>query len=448
MDNVLELFERINAFLWGVPMILLLLGAGIWLTWQLGFVQVRYMGKAFKHTFAPLFKKNKGDGINSFKALATSISAQVGTGNLAGVATAIAAGGPGAIFWMWVSSFFGMATIFAEGVLAQVYRVKKGDHYVGGPAYYIKEGLGSRWLASFFAIAIIFALGFIGNMVQSNAITVAFVETFQVDHNLFRLGLGIGIALFIGLILLGGIKRISTFAGNVVPVMALLYIVGSLIILMSHADEVFSTFALIIEAAFTPQSAAGGVLGATVKEAIRYGIARGLFSNEAGMGSTPHAHATANVHYPAQQGLVAMVGVFIDTVVICTLTALVILVTDAHQTDLQGSAITQEGFARGLGEFGTPFIAICLLFFAFTTILGWAYFGEVNVRFLFGESAVPIYRWLVLICIVLGALVQVELIWEVADTFNAFMVIPNIIAVLALTFVVKKEWKQYRNELK
>ncbi|CDQ18444.1 alanine/glycine:cation symporter family protein [Halobacillus karajensis] len=442
MEQLTNVFIEINSFLWGPVMLVFLLGTGVWLTFQLRFVQVRYLGQGFKQTFAPLFKKEKTEGIHSFKALATSISAQVGTGNLAGVATAIAAGGPGAIFWMWVSSFFGMATIFAEAVLAQLYKVKKGDQVHGGPAYYIRDGLGSKWLAGFFAVAIILALGFVGNMVQSNAITTAMNETVGSSSIGMNFGLGVAIAFFIGLILFGGIQRISTFAGNVVPIMALLYIIGSLAIMVNYWDQLVPTVQLIVKAAISPEAAGGGVLGATIKEAIRYGIARGLFSNEAGMGSTPHAHAVADVKRPSHQGLVAMVGVFIDTVIICTLTAMVILITDSHQTGLKGSAITQEGFARGLGEFGTPFIAICLLFFAFTTILGWAYFGEVNVRFLFGQQGVPIYRGMVLLFIVAGSLVQVDFVWEMADTFNALMVLPNLIALLALTKIIKSTWKQ------
>ncbi|WP_036769454.1 alanine/glycine:cation symporter family protein [Pontibacillus halophilus] len=442
-----SLFESINSVLWGPVMLIFLLGTGVWLTFNLGFIQIRFLKEGFKQTFAPLFKKDDGEGINSFKALATSISAQVGTGNLAGVATAIAAGGPGAIFWMWLSSFFGMATIFSEAVLAQVYKVKKGDQVVGGPAYYIREGLGSRFLAGFFAVAIILALGFIGNMVQSNSITVAVNEVFGQSSLWLNLSIGIVVALFIGMILFGGIERISAFAGNVVPIMALLYIVGSMIILIVNIDLVIPTFQLIFEAAFTPESAGGGVLGATVKEAIRYGVARGLFSNEAGMGSTPHAHAVANVKHPAQQGFVAMVGVFIDTVVICTLTAMVVLITNAHTTGLEASAITQEGFARGLGEFGTPFIAICLLFFAFTTILGWSYFGEVNIRFLFNGKGIKPYRSLVLLFVVIGALVKVDFVWEMADMFNALMVVPNLIALLLLSPVVKRVFREYKQQL-
>ncbi|MGI8313906.1 alanine/glycine:cation symporter family protein [Halobacillus mangrovi] len=442
METITALFQNINSFLWGPVMLVFLLGTGVWLTLQLRFIQVRHLGKGFKLTFAPLFKKEKSEGINSFKALATSISAQVGTGNLAGVATAIASGGPGAIFWMWISSFFGMATIFSEAILAQKYRVKKGSQFVGGPAYYIRDGLGSRWLAGFFAIAIIIALGFIGNMVQSNAITVAMNQAMGVDSLSINLVIGVIIAFFVGLILFGGISRISNFAGNVVPFMALLYIGGSLIILVSYADQIIPTLQLIVQSAISPEAAAGGALGATIKEAIRYGIARGLFSNEAGMGSTPHAHAVAEVKHPTNQGLVAMVGVFIDTVIICTLTAMVVLLTNAHQSGLEGSAITQEGFARGLGSFGIPFIAICLLFFAFTTILGWAYFGEVNVKFLFGDQAVGIYRSVVLLFIVTGSLVQVDFVWEIADTFNALMVIPNILALLGLTKMIKSTWQE------
>ncbi|QHE51021.1 sodium:alanine symporter family protein [Pontibacillus sp. HMF3514] len=444
MDFITEFFKGINNFLWGPFMLLFLLGTGVWLTLHLGFIQVRFLGEGFKKTFAPLFKKDQEDGINSFKALATSISAQVGTGNLAGVATAIASGGPGAIFWMWISSFFGMATIFAESVLAQTYKKKQGEQPVGGPAFYIKYGLGSKWLAGFFAVAIIIALGFVGNMVQSNAITVAMNQTLNTDSFGISLLFGVLVAFFVGLILFGGIQRIANFAGNVVPVMALLYIIGSVVIVVLYWDQLIPTLSLIVNAAINPNAAAGGVLGATVKEAVRYGIARGLFSNEAGMGSTPHAHAVAKVKHPAEQGLVAMVGVFIDTVIICTLTALVVIMTDAHKTDLEASAITQEGFARGLGEFGIPFIAVCLLFFAFTTILGWAYFGEVNVRFLFGEKGVPTYRAIVLLFIVVGAIVKVEFVWQVADTFNALMVLPNILALLLLTKVVKRSWKEYR----
>lgn len=445
MDFITEVFENINSVLWGPIMLLFLLGTGVWLTFHLGFIQIRFLGKGFKTTFAPLFRKDQEDGINSFKALATSISAQVGTGNLAGVATAISAGGPGAIFWMWISSFFGMATIFAESVLAQTYKKKQGGQPVGGPAFYIRYGLGSKWLAGFFAVAIIIALGFVGNMVQSNAITVAANQALQTNSFSISLGIGIFVAFFAGLILFGGINRISNFAGNVVPVMALLYILGSLAIVILYWDQLLPTLSLIVNAAINPNAAAGGVLGATVKEAVRYGIARGLFSNEAGMGSTPHAHAVAKVKHPAEQGLVAMVGVFIDTVIICTLTALIVLMTGAHKTNLEGSAITQEGFARGLGEFGVPFIAVCLLFFAFTTILGWAYFGEVNVRYLFGEKGVPTYRAIVLLFIVIGSVLKVEFVWEVADTFNALMVLPNILALLLLTRVIKRSWKEYKN---
>ncbi|WLR51042.1 sodium:alanine symporter family protein [Bacillus tianshenii] len=439
--SLISSIEKINEILWGPIMLLLLLGTGVWYTFQLGFPQLTKLSTGFKEVFAPIFRsegKQSESGISSFQALATSIAAQVGTGNLAGVATAIAAGGPGAIFWMWVSSFFGMATIFAEAVLAQVYREKRDGKWKGGPAYYIRNGLGNRFLAGFFAVSIILALGFIGNMVQSNSIAAAFDQAFSVPRWL----IGIIVAMFVAFIIFGGIERIASFAEKVVPLMAVLYMGGSVVIAVLYADQLAAAFSLIVSAAFQTESVAGGVLGATIKEAIRYGVARGLFSNEAGMGSTPHAHAAADVSHPAKQGFVAMIAVFIDTVIICTLTALVILVTDAYQTDLTGIALTQEGFTRAFGSFGYPFIAICLLFFSFTTILGWAYFGENNAVYLFGERSLPLYRSIVLVFIVLGTLIEVPVVWQLADTFNALMVLPNLIALLLLSKVVKSVFRE------
>lgn len=437
--TIVQVIEAINAILWGPIMITLLLGTGFFFTIRLGFIQLSGLKEGFRQTFGPLFSKKKQDGISSYQALSTAIAAQVGTGNLAGVATAIAAGGPGAIFWMWISSFLGMATIFAEAVLAQKYRVKENGIVKGGPAYYIRDGLGSKKMAAFFAVAIIAALGFVGNMVQSNSIAEAFNTAFQIPP----LVIGIAVAFLISLILFGGINRIAKFAGNVVPVMALLYIVGAFIILILQYDQVLPALSLIVESAFTPESAGGGLLGASIKEAIRYGVARGLFSNEAGMGSTPHAHAVAEVRHPAQQGFVAMVGVLIDTVIICTATALVILVTDGANSNLTGIELTQASFTSGLGSFGVYFIAFSLLFFSFTTILGWAYFGETNVNYLFGEKGVPYYRAAVLLFIIGGTVLNVPFVWQLADTFNAFMVLPNVIALIALSSVVKKTYNDF-----
>ncbi|MCA0989313.1 alanine/glycine:cation symporter family protein [Guptibacillus algicola] len=439
--TTMQVIEEINSILWGPIMITLLLGTGLFFTIRLGFIQFTGLKEGFRQTFGPLFsRKQKKEGISSFQALSTAIAAQVGTGNLAGVATAIAAGGPGAIFWMWISSFLGMATIFAEAVLAQKYRKKENGTVKGGPAYYIRDGLGSKKLAVFFAVAIIAALGFVGNMVQSNSIADAFHTAFHIPP----IVIGIVVAVLIGLILLGGIKRIATFAGNVVPVMALLYIIGAITILIMNIEQVIPALTLIVESAFTPESAGGGVLGASIKEAIRYGVARGLFSNEAGMGSTPHAHAVAEVKHPAEQGFVAMVGVLIDTVIICTVTALVILVTEGGGSNLTGIELTQASFSSGLGDFGIYFIAFSLLFFSFTTILGWAYFGETNVNFLFGDRGVPIYRGLVLLFIIAGTVLNVPFVWQLADTFNAFMVLPNLIALVALSGIVKKAYKEIK----
>lgn len=441
------LIESVNDVLWGPFLIALLVGVGLLFTFRLGFIQIRMIGHAFKHTFGGLFSKkdkDEGGGISSFQALSTAIAAQVGTGNLAGVATAITLGGPGAIFWMWVSAVFGMGTIFGEAVLAQVYRDESGGEVKGGPAYYLRKGVGSKFLAGFFAVALIIALGFVGNMVQSNSIAVAF-QTFNVPG----IVVGIFVAIVIGFVIFGGIQRIASIAGTVVPFMALFYIIGSLIIVVTNFDTVLWAFELIFTSAFSPVAAGGGVLGATVKEAIRFGVARGLFSNEAGMGSTPHAHAVAKVKHPAEQGLVAIVGVIIDTFIVCTCTALVIIVTKAHESGLTGIELTQEGFIRGLGgTYGASFIAIALFFFALTTILGWYYFAETNVKYLFKNRGVKTFRILVLFCIVLGTTLEVPVVWALADTFNALMIFPNLIGLFILSPVVVKYYREYRDGLK
>ena len=381
--------------------------------------------------------------MSSFQSLATAIAAQVGTGNLAGAATAIASGGPGAIFWMWISAFFGMSTIFSEAVLAQTYKEKDVDgQIVGGPAYYISRGFGSKGLAVFFAIAIIIALGFIGNMVQSNSIS----DAFQTAFNLPALYVGIAIAILAGLIFFGGISRIASFTEKAVPIMALMYLIGGVIVLVMNADAILPAIKMIFYGAFNPKAATGGIIGVGVKEAVRYGVARGLFSNEAGMGSTPHAHAVAKVNHPAQQGLVAIMGVFIDTFIVLNITAFVILTTGVLDGKTTGIALTQAGFTQAFGGFGNAFVAICLLFFAFSTIIGWYFFGEANIRYLFGIKGLTPYRILVMIFIVIGSTMKVDLVWELADTFNGLMVIPNLIAVLGLAKVVSKALDDYDND--
>jgi alanine or glycine:cation symporter, AGCS family len=440
--DLMTILSKINGVLWGPIMLFLLLGTGVIFTLKLRFIQIRKFTYAWNQTFGGLFKKNEQadqDGMSSFQALTTAIAAQVGTGNLAGVATAIAAGGPGAVFWMWISGFWGMGTIFAEAVLAQMHTERVDGELTGGPAYYIKKGLGSKFLAGFFAIAIVFALGFMGNMVQSNSISDAVYIAFNVP----KLVTGIVVAGLVGLIIIGGISRIASFTEKIVPLMAGLYILGSLVIVFINYEQILPAFKMIVHGAFNPMAATGGLIGASVKEAFRYGIARGLFSNEAGMGSTPHAHAVAKVKHPGQQGLVAIMGVVIDTGIVCTLTALVILTTGAFSSGLIGAQLTQEGFIRGFGGFGSTFVAVCLFFFALSTIIGWYYFGEANIKFLFGKKGINLYRILVLLFIVAGTAMQVEVVWELADTFNGLMVIPNLIALIGLTSFVVKVTKDY-----
>lgn len=440
--DLLSVVKNINGVLWGYVLIFLLCGTGIYFAFILKFVQVRKFKDGFKRTFGGISLKGAkagSDGMSSFQALSTAIAAQVGTGNLAGAATAIAAGGPGAIFWMWVSAFFGMGTLFSEAILAQVYKEKVDGEVTGGPAYYIKKGLGNKFLAVFFAVSIIVALGFMGNMVQSNSIGTAFKNAFGVNP----LIVGVILAVIAGFIFIGGIGRIASVTEKMVPLMAAFYLLGGLIILVLNAEHLIPAFKMIFVGAFNPKAATGGLIGATVKEAMRYGVARGLFSNEAGMGSTPHAHAVAKVKHPAEQGVVGIISVFIDTFVVLTMTALVILTTGAWQAKTTGIQLTQDAFIRGMGPIGSPFIAICLLFFAFSTIIGWYFFGEANVKFLFGKKGLLPYRVLVIIFIIVGTALEVPLVWELADMFNGLMVVPNLIALLALSKVVVKSLKEY-----
>lgn len=423
--------SAVNGFLWDYILIYALGIVGVYYTIRLGIPQISKIGPGFKQAFGGIFKKKKDDdesGMTSFQALATAIAAQVGTGNLAGVATAIAAGGPGAIFWMWMSALFGMATNFGEAVLAQKYATTVDGEVTGGPAYYLAKGVKSKFLAGFFAVTIIIALGFVGNMVQSNSIAAAVNSAFGIN----KVIIGIIVAIFVGLILVGGMKRIASFAELVVPFMAGLYIIGSIVILFKYGSEVGPAFKSIFVGAFSGQAAVGGAIGVTVKQAVRFGIARGLFSNEAGMGSTPHAHAVAKVDHPAQQGMVAMVGVIIDTIVVCTATALINIVTGAYTEGLTGIEMTQRAFQLGLGTFGTNFIAVSLFFFALTTIIGWYFFGEGNIKYLFGGAGVKYYRFAVLAFIVLGSFMEVEVVWSLADMFNGLMVIPNLIGLFIL----------------
>ena len=453
METLNNIVLTIQHYLADYILIIALLGGGIWFTFRLGFIQVRGFGEGMRRTFGGLFSK-KGeagaDGMSSFQALATAIAAQVGTGNIAGAATAIAVGGPGAIFWMWIAAFLGMATIYAEALMAQKYKQVGADGEVtGGPVYYIRaafKGRFGKFLAALFAVLIIFALGFMGNAVQSNSIAASFHTAFGIPQPV----MGVVVAVIALFVFVGGMKRIAKVTETIVPIMAALYIVGALIVIFYNWRNIPYAFHAIVVGAFNPAAISGGAVGATIKLALTKGVARGLFSNEAGMGSTPHAHALAlvknpheQVKHPVEQGFVAMTGVFIDTFVVLNLTALVIITTKSIPTGLTGAELSQYAFSTLYGKGGDIFVAICMFFFAFSTIIGWYFFGQANIKYLFGPKAVKIYSVLVCVCVVLGSLAQVDLVWNMADCFNSMMVIPNFIGLIFLSKTIKKVHDDY-----
>ena len=400
----------------------------------------RQLSNAFKHLIVG--RSSQGDGdIPPFQALMTAMSATVGTGNIAGVATAIFIGGPGAIFWMWITALFGMATKYAEAVLAVKYRETDDDgRFVGGPMYYIKNGLGTKWhwLGFLFALFGTIAAFGIGNMVQSNSVADALHSNFAVDTNLT----GIVIAGLAALVILGGIKRIGTVASKLVPIMAIFYITGSLIIIFANITEVPAALAIIVDSAFNGHAAVGGFTGATIMMAIQFGIARGIFSNEAGLGSAPIAHAAAQTNNPVRQGMVGMLGTFIDTIIICTMTALVIIISGAWTSGETGASLSSLAYASSL-PLGEYVITFGLVIFAFTTILGWSYYGERCAEFIFGTKIILPYRLLWIAAVFIGASQKVNLIWILADVMNGFMAIPNLIALALLSPIVFKITKEY-----
>ena len=447
---MLEFVKAVNEWMWGLILLIILCGTGIFFTIRLKFIQVRKFGDGCRLVFGH-FKSSGGERkegeMTPFQSLATAIAAQVGTGNLTGAATALIAGGPGAIFWMWISAFFGMATIYGEATLAQEYKTKKDGEVTGGPVYYIHQafkGTFGRVLAVIFAIFIILALGFMGNMVQSNSIGAAFSGVFESRNiNIPPVAIGIILAVIAAFIFVGGTTRLAAVVEKIVPFMAGIYIVGSLILIGMNITALPGAFKMIFVGAFNPTAVVGGAAGITVREAIRYGVARGLFSNEAGMGSTPHAHARAAAKNPHEQGLTAMISVFIDTFIVLNLTVFSVLTTGAMDSGKGGIALTQEAFMRGFGSFGDIFVAICLLFFAFSTVLSWHFFGQINVQYLFGKKAVKVYSIIVVAFIIVGSTLKVDLVWELADFFNGLMVIPNAMALLALSGVVAGISKKY-----
>ena len=446
--------QTINEYLSNYVLVILLLGVGIWYTIKTRCVQVRCFKEGWNRVFGNITLNGKkgGGGMSSFQALATAIAAQVGTGIIVGVAGAILTGGPGAVFWMWVISFFGMATIYAEATLAQETRIVELDGTIkGGPVYYITtafKGKFGKFLAGFFAVAITLALGFMGCMVQSNSIGETFSNAFNVPTWI----IGVVLVAICGFIFLGGVQRLASVTEKIVPIMAAVFLAGGLIVLIARIKYVPATFGMIFRYAFAPQAIIGGGFGAALKIALSQGAKRGLFSNEAGMGSTPHAHAQANVKNPHQQGVVAMIGVFIDTFVVLTLNALVIISTlyteggplhgcgaAAAQDVLKKTNLAQTAFGVVFGESaGAMFVAVCLFFFAFSTILGWNLFGKINMAYLFGQRSTVVYTVIALVFIFLGTLTSSDLVWELSDMFNNLMVIPNAIALFALTGLVVK----------
>ena len=454
MDTLLKIVQTINAYLSDYILIVLLVGVGLFYTIKTHFVQVRCFGEGWRKMFGNFsLKGGSGNGgMSSFQALSTAIAAQVGTGNIVGACGAILIGGPGAIFWMWIIAFFGMATIYAESVVAQETRVTLEDGSIhGGPVYYITtafKGKFGKFLAGFFAIAIVLALGFMGCMVQSNSISESCQNAFHIPGWVT----GLIIAAIASFIFIGGVDRIASFTEKIVPIMACLYILGGLVLLLCRIRYIPETFGMIFKYAFVPQAIIGGGIGHALKTAISQGVKRGLFSNEAGMGSTPHAHALANVEKPHDQGVVAMIGVFIDTFLVLTMTALIVI-----STLYAGNGILASGSADGIAKtnmaqtafssvfgttFGNAFVAICLLFFAFSTIIGWNLFGRINVVYLFGKKANLVYSVIAILFIFLGSLLSNDLVWELTDTFNQLMVIPNVIGLVALSGLVVKSCKK------
>ncbi len=441
-----ELVSIANGILWGKLMVWLLLGTGIFYSVRLGLPQIRHFGHMFKVMFSG--RTSAEGGITPFQALCTGLAAQVGTGNLAGVATALVSGGPGAIFWMWITALVGMATIFGEATLAQVFRVKSEDGtYRGGPAYYLEKGLGQKWMGVLFAFSIIVAMAFIFNAVQCNSIAAGLRGAFNLNE-VYVAGATI---VLTALVIFGGLRRIAHVAEIVVPLMAGLYILGSLVVVVTHFSEIPAVFSLIFKSAFGAKQVAGGVLGHTVAMAFRYGVSRGLFSNEAGMGSTPNAHATADVKHPARQGFTAMMGVFVDTILICTATAAIILLSGTLDSGKTGVELTQIAVEATLGSWGPTFIAVALMFFAWTSILGNYYYGESNLMYIFpncGKGGLAVYRVMVLGMLMFGATSSVPFVWELADFFNGIMALLNLIGILLLSGIVVKMMNDYESQIK
>lgn len=438
---MLKLLNQIDSLVWGPPLLILLVGTGIYLTLRLRLLQISRLSRAFRLIFVS-GEDHHGD-VSSFAALCTALAATVGTGNIIGVATAIKVGGPGALFWMWLAAFFGMATKYAEGLLAIKYRSKDAHGAIaGGPMHYILLGMGEKWrpLAIFFAVAgVLVALLGIGTFTQVNSITEAMQNTIQLPPAVTASIL----AILVALVIFSGIQSIARVSTKVVPFMAAIYILGTVTVLAVNLDRLLPTLQLVFSSAFSQTAAVGGFAGATIQMAIQNGVARGVFSNESGLGSAPIAAAAAKTKEPVEQGLISMTGTFIDTLIICSLTGLTILVTGVWNSDLNGVRLTQAAFSTAFSSFGPVLLTIFLVLFAFTTILGWNYYGERCFEFLFGVKYIRLYRIIFVAMVLLGGFIELEAVWIIADIVNALMALPNLIALLVLSPVIIAETKKY-----
>jgi AGCS family alanine or glycine:cation symporter len=432
--------KYIGDFAWGPIMIVFLVGTGLYLTIRMGLIQIR----GFKHAWALIsgkYDKKEDEGeVTHFQALCTDLSATIGTGNIAGVATAIASGGPGAVFWMWVTAVVGMATKFTSCSLSLFFRKFNKDGSVsGGPMYYLEKGLNQKWLGVLFAFFALIASFGIGNMVQANSVAEPLLSSLKIP----KYATGIVIAFLVWLVIIGGIKRIAKVASFIVPFMAIVYVLSSLVIIAFNFQHIPHVIKLILKHALSPTAAVGGFAGATVAQVIRYGVARGVFSNESGLGSAPMAHAAAKTKYPIREGLVAMLGPFVDTIVICSMTAFVILATGMWTSGETGAVLSASAYNAGLPVIGNYTVTFGLVFFAFSTMLSWSYYGDRCAQYLFGNKAVIIYRWVFVLLIIVGAIVQLEFVWNISDAMNGLMAIPNLIGLLALSGLVARETRKY-----
>jgi AGCS family alanine or glycine:cation symporter len=441
MEWLSSFLAEAGSIVWGPPMLVLLVGTGIYLTIRLKFYSWYALPYALKMAFSREQDSRSAGDVSHFQALMTALAATIGTGNIAGVATAVALGGPGAVFWMWITALVGLATKYSEAILAVKYRItdERGE-MAGGPMYYLARGLGWKWLGAVFAVLGALAGFGIGNMVQTNSVAEAVYSTFGMPHWIT----GVALAAFTAMVILGGIKSIGKVTGLLVPIMAIFYIIGGLFVILINIDKVPAAFGLIIQSAFSGQAAAGGFAGASVLMAMRYGVARGVFSNEAGLGSAPIAAAAAKTDHPGRQALVSMTGTFLDTIIVCSITGLVLTVTDVWSTGKTGAALTTMAFEAGLPSIGGLIVTVGIVLFAYSTVLGWAYYGEKCAEYLFGSAVLVPYRLLWVAAAFVGTVAKMPLVWDLADVLNGLMAVPNLIALLALSGVIAKETQEFQ----